>query len=709
MNKKPHVWLWIVCILMFSPPNTAPQGHPESVKAFEEFVKIQMSRDQLPGLSIGFIKDDLTWVKGFGFADLENQVPAKPESAYRLASITKTLTALAVMQLVEEGKLDLDTEVQTYVPHFPEKKWPVTPRLLLGHLGGISHYRDVARESHIKEHMDTQEALAVFQDFPLVAKPGTTYHYSTYGFNLLGAVVEGASGESFEDYLHTNILIPLEMLDTRLDDPTDLIPNRVRGYRLVDGRAKNSEFIDVSSRFAGGGLRSTIVDLLKYARAVCRGDLLAPETWDLMFSSMATSDGRLTGYGMGWHVHPWRGHFQISHGGSQAETRTYLTIFPDENFAVAAALNLESADPLIYVTRLAELVLNEDLDGRAYLPAREEQAVYNACDQVFRYGMSLYRRKGRVLHEDAEDLDIAFSLFNRRTRLAPLKRSFEKANADIEAGIHPESRQAFIKVGAFMAHTLEQAQGAESLARYHTEGPLGFFQDYIRAYSANPGEMKRQQFSSELTALIEKWHRTWSQTCPAELRQLVILPGTDADELSRRLKPAFAGASIFPDYSKQIASATAYLNPAEERTIGFALHRLSADLYPLRAGALSGLAAAHLWRGEAVPARELFLRAHRLEPGHRSLSASALKNLALRLESEDKSGMQFALAAIAVELHPQDADLHAMVGDLLVHAGDLEKARLWYGKALDLDPESESIRGKLARIQEKDPDTPPGS
>lgn len=713
MIKKSHHLLLAVCLLIFSPPNLAPQSHPasslsDSVKAFEEFVKIQMSSDKLPGLSIGFFKDDFTWVKGFGFADLENQVPAKPESAYRLASITKTLTALAVMQLAGEGKLDLDAEVQTYVPHFPKKKWPVTPRLLLGHLGGISHYRDDAQEGHIKEHMDTHEALAIFQDFPLVAKPGTSYHYSTYGFNLLGAVVEGASGESFEAYLQTHILAPLEMLDTRLDDPSDLIPNRVRGYRLVDGRAKNSEFIDVSSRFAGGGLRSTIVDLLKYGRGICRGDLLAPETWDLMFSSMATADGRFTGYGMGWHVHPWKGHFQISHGGSQAETRTFLAIFPKENFAVAAALNLESANPLIYVTRLAELVLNEDLDGRAYLPAREEQAIYNACDQAFRYGMSFYKHKGQTLHEDTEDLDIAFSVFNRRTRLAPLKRSFEKANAEIEAGIHPESRQAFIKVGAFMAYTLEKAQGAESLTRYHTEGPLGFFHDYIRVYSANPGEMKRQQFSSELKALIEKWHQTWDQTCPDELRRLVILPDADAKELSQRLKPAFAGASIFPDFSEQIASATAYLTPGEERTTGYALHRLSADLYPLRAGALSGLAAAHLWRGEPVPAREIFLRAHRLEPGHRSLSASALKNLTFRLESEDNSGMQFALAAIAVELHPQDADLHATVGDLLVNVGDLEKARLWYGKALELDPESESIRERLARIQEKDPEAPPG-
>ncbi len=700
--RKSCFYLLLAACLLFTPPlKPAPQDS-SAVQAFEKFAGIQMASDKLPGLAIGFFKDDFTWMKGFGFADLENRVPVKTESAFRLASITKTFTALAVMQLVEAGKIDLDAEVQTYVPHFPKKRWRVTPRMLLGHLGGISHYRDYEREGHIKEHKDTREALALFQDFPLVAKPGTRYHYSSYGYNLLGAVIEGASEESFGDYIQDHILLPLEMSDTRLDDPSDLIPNRVRGYRLVKGVAKNSEFIDVSSRFAGGGLRSTVADLLKYARGICRGDLLERDTWDLMFSSMATADGRFTGYGMGWHVRPWRGHFQVSHGGSQAETRTYLTIFPSENFAIAAALNLEGANPLVYVTRLAELVLDEDLDSRAYLPDQREQAVYDACDQVFRYGMSFYDRMGEVPIEDAEDLDIAFAVFNRRVRLAPLKRSYVKAKTSIDNGIHPMSRQAFIKVGAFMASTLENTLGTGSLARYHTGGPLEFFSDYIRISGTGRAELKRQRFSSELTALIEKWREIWNEIYSDDLRRLVILPGADADELSRRLKPLFSGASIFPDFSAQIASAATHLTAEEERTIGYALHNLNAELYPLRAGTLSGLAAAHLWRGDPVPAHDLYLQAQRLEPGHRTVSASALKTLATRLGAEGISGMEFALAAITVELHPRDAGLQEWVGDLLLDAGDQEQARLWYLKAFDLDPESESIRKKLDLTRKKD-------
>jgi CubicO group peptidase (beta-lactamase class C family) len=209
---------------------TATQ-YTDELQQFDAFVAQQMKLDKTPGLTIGFFKDDFVWVKGYGFADLENRVPAKAESAYRLASVSKSLTAVAIMQLVEKKKIDLDAEVQTYVSYFPKKQWPVTVRQVLGHIGGISHYKNPEKELHIKEHRSTREALAIFQDFDLVAEPGTRYNYSSYGYNLLAAIVEAASGMSFGDYMKQHVWGPAGMTDTRLDDPVEVIPNRVRGYR----------------------------------------------------------------------------------------------------------------------------------------------------------------------------------------------------------------------------------------------------------------------------------------------------------------------------------------------------------------------------------------------------------------------------------------------------------------------------------------------
>jgi len=240
MKKKAHLYHFFLYLVLLIPAGLFSQEGTQSpfddaIKQFEAFVDEHMALDHVPGLSIGFLKDGHVWVKGFGYSDLENMVPARADNSYRLASISKTITALAILQLVEKGKIDLDKEVQAYVPYFPKKRWPVTVRQLLGHLGGISHYRNFNAEGYIKVRKNTRESLAIFQDFDLVAEPGTRYTYSSYGYNLLGAVIEGASGQPFGIYITESVLKPLEMTNTRMDSPVHIIPHRVRGYRLIRG------------------------------------------------------------------------------------------------------------------------------------------------------------------------------------------------------------------------------------------------------------------------------------------------------------------------------------------------------------------------------------------------------------------------------------------------------------------------------------------
>jgi CubicO group peptidase (beta-lactamase class C family) len=339
--------------------------YADKLRAFEQFVRGQMEKNKIPGMTIGFIKDDYVWVTGFGFADVENKLPAKADSAYRLASVQKSMTAVAILQLVEQGKINLDAEIQTYVPYFPKKKYPITVRQLLGHLGGIPHYVNRDVEQHIKEHKTTREAIAIFENFDLVAEPGTTYSYSSYGYNLLGAAIEGASKQSYADYMREHIWHPLGLNDTRMDDPLDIIPNRVRGYQLVNGKLKNSEFIDVSSRFAAGGTRGTVVDLLKFLKGLNDGKLLSSKSTTLMYAPMVTRDGQVTSYAMGWQIPPFENRRSIViNDGGQQETRTFILNFPEKNFAIAFAMNLEADVYAPLINRLYELVLDEKLTIR---------------------------------------------------------------------------------------------------------------------------------------------------------------------------------------------------------------------------------------------------------------------------------------------------------------------------------------------------------
>ena len=679
----------------------SPSSLAEAIKKFEEYVEERMTLDNTPGLSAGFLKGDFTWAKGFGYSDLENDVPAKPESSYRLASITKTLTAISVLQLVEAGKIDLDAEVQAYVPYFPKKKWPVTVRLLLGHLGGISHYKNYDVEGRIKVPKNTREALAIFQDFDLVAEPETKYNYSSYGYNLLGAVIEGASGESYGDYIRKNIFKPLGMANSQMDDPVDLIPHRVRGYRLINGEIKNSEYVDVSSRFAGGGTRSTVVDLLKYANGIMDKKLLKEETWNLMFSSMATREGRFTGYGMGWGIRPWRGHFQVSHGGSQPETRTHILIFPTERFAIAIASNREGLNLMPYVSRLAELVLGEDLDSSVYVTDESGQIIYDCCANVFSYGMSQYDWRGEETSKDEKDLAKAFSYFNNHLKKTYIQENIKEAKKTIEEGFHPVSNQSFIKIGTHMASTLKKNLGEEPFLGYTRRGPLAFFRDYIRISSQWPADKDKFKFSQDFSRLVSDWEKDWAAVYPDFICDLLITTKTDFDELGTRLKRIFSRARLYPDFSREMEEAGFFFLEKDEAEKSLAIFKSCYDLYPKSPASSSNLATAHLWIGHREEARSYFKKAFDLDPEHPSVSLDRFEWIARRLERAKKTDAIFSLADIALELYPEDAGLHLEVGNIYLKAGQEEKAQVLYRRALKLDPKLKAAKEKLKELKQK--------
>ena len=698
----PILLLFILTVLM-NPGGLAgsqeTEPDPEAIALFEQFVNERMAIDKAPGLSIGFFKGDRIWAKGYGFADLENCVSAKAESAYRLASITKTLTAIAVMQLVEDGKIDLDDEVQTYVPNFPRKKWPVTPRLLLGHLGGISHYKNYSVEGRIREGMNTEESLAIFREWDLVAEPGTRYHYSSYGFNLLGSVIESASGESYGDFIRKNIFIPLGMKNSRLDDPADLIANRVRGYRQIEGQIKNSEYVNISSRFAGGGTRSTVIDLLKYARGIIQGKLLKTETWNLMFTSMATRKGYFTGYGMGWNIRPWRGHFQVGHGGSQPETRTHLTLFPTEGFAIAVGCNLEGIDLGPYINRLAELILDEDLDLTVYVTDNIGQIIFNVCERIFLSGLSRYDWNGPEAGAEDSELEATFESLNRIANAEMIKASPAETRKTIEDGFHPAGQEALIRLGVYMATVLSEFKGKESLRAYRREGVLSFFRDYIQVTSFQPEQHTGRRLSDSLIRLILEWEKDWKTSYKDDIRQLVISPKTDPDVLESLLQIRFSGSRIYPDFMNNISAAARPLLPAGETDRALGLLRIGIRFYPLNPAAYAGLGSALIWSGDGQSAAKLYQKAWTMQPTHPSLSIGAFGNLAASLQQAGKTEELLLLADIALTLRAKHAGLHEDIGDWLERAGRTEKALVYYNKAFELNPKLTGIQDKIEAIE----------
>lgn len=674
----------------------AADPYAERLRVFEEFVAAGLKRDKIPGMTVGFFKDDYTWVKGFGYADLENRTPAHAESAYRLASITKSMTGEAIVQLAERGKIDLDAEIQTYVPDYPKQKWPVTVRNLLTHTGGGQVGSGLG-----PEQVSTKEVVARIAKYPIQYEPGTRFDYQTSGYNLLGAAVENASGQSFDAYLRENLFAPAGIKDTGVDDVVALVPNRVRGYELIGGELKNAPFLNVSSRFGGGGLTGTVPDLLRWARAALAGKLVSAKWIDEMLKPFTSKSGRYTGIGdgetyytLGWMVQPVNGSFSVAAGGSQKGTEALLYYFPEKRLGVAVACNIQFAPTGRYVRRLYELVSGEPWEAKVYTRERADAPLALALNTAFNYGALDFEEHGRPFTSDANELAAAFDFFNRSVTREAARADFAAASKRIRDARHPVGGVNLIKLGSYVAARLKERNGAAGLDRYHTSGAVPFFADYVRLYKSDPKTPKALRFTSEFEKLIARWDADWARTWNDYTRRLTIAPDTDFDAVGARLRKEFAGAEVYPDFTSDI-------QPIQQGGVAvFKAQKLGVDLYPhsdellfnwgyfILLGEMSpeGRAALKGVAGDYERPLAYFRRAHEANP-EGVMRAATFLDLAGRWLTRPQfydTAMEFVGAG--VELHPKDARLRELFGDFLARKGKPDEASESYRQAYNLDP-----------------------
>ncbi|MGE0353339.1 MAG: serine hydrolase domain-containing protein [Gemmatimonadales bacterium] len=321
----------------------APVRYAGPIAASRALLLDSMRVRGVPGASVAVLVDGrLVWSEGLGWADLEQRVPVTPLTRFRIGSVSKSLTAAAVGLLWQEGRLDLDAPVQTYVPSFPVKRWPVTTREAAGHLAGIRHYR--GNEFLSQRHYDSVvDGLAIFQNDTLLFEPGTRYSYSTYGWSVVSAVVEGAAHEPFLRFMRERVLEPLGLDHTVAEHPDSIILYRTRYYtRDGDGPVLNAPWVDNSYKWAGGGYLSTTEDLVRYGAAWLEPGLLADSTLALLTTAQHTRDGKSTGYGLGWNVRQdERFGRVISHSGGSVGGTAFLVIYPDRRAVFAILANTD--------------------------------------------------------------------------------------------------------------------------------------------------------------------------------------------------------------------------------------------------------------------------------------------------------------------------------------------------------------------------------
>jgi serine beta-lactamase-like protein LACTB len=337
----------------------------DAVERGRQIMRAGLTEKNLPGLSVAVgVGGDIVWAEGFGWADLEKKVKVAPGTRFRIGTASTALTSAAVGLLLEKDQLNLDDEVQPYVPTYPQKQWRVTLRQLMGHLAGVRN--DGGDEGPLlSAHCERPvEGVQAFSKYPLLFEPGTRYRYSSYGWILMSAVVEAAADEPLLTFMRKQIFEPLDMHDTMADSATEAIANRATSYfpRFGGDPRYGPDLmreIDYSCYAGSSVFLSTPSDLVRFAIAINSGKLLQPSTVQLLQTSQHLSSGQETSYGLGWDLETVTlageqtrvvGHNGDSLGGMVASFMT----FPEHGLVVSVISNTSYADTFAVALKIAQ-------------------------------------------------------------------------------------------------------------------------------------------------------------------------------------------------------------------------------------------------------------------------------------------------------------------------------------------------------------------
>jgi CubicO group peptidase (beta-lactamase class C family) len=363
-------WFGIVA-LAAAPAARAADTAPDDPAQIDRLLSKAFPSDG-PGAAVLVVSSGQTVLrKGYGLADLELGVPADPKHVFRICSITKQFTAVAILQLVEAGKVRLEDPITKYLPDFTTSGAPVTVAQLLTHTAGVPSVGSVAEWSKVwRTDMSVADLLSQGKNKPLDFPPGTDFRYSNTGYVLLGAVIEKVSGQRYAEYVQTHLFAPAGMTSSCYDMDERVIPQRVRGYMREGQGWANAPYISMTQPYAAGGLLSTVDDLWRWEQALRSGKLISPASLAKAHTQAVLPDGRGTHYGFGWEVGEIGNHSTIEHGGGMPGFSAHEIRVADADLYVVILANAYDlpASPKSLSHRIAEVMLHIPAAAPATLP-----------------------------------------------------------------------------------------------------------------------------------------------------------------------------------------------------------------------------------------------------------------------------------------------------------------------------------------------------
>jgi len=406
------------------------------------------------------------------------------------------------------------------------------------------------------------------------------------------------------------------MNNTRMDIADDIIANRATGYRRIGGEVKNCEFVDISSRFAGGGIRSTAVDLINLSKGLDEDKVLSKETQRMMYTSMVTKDGHTTGYGMGWSHNCIQGFWNVSHGGGQQGTSTYLLRFPGEKFAVAVTCNEEGQNTSRYGHLVSCLILGA-------FPYRLETPSLNNYWRLrltFLVGLGYYSQFNTSFAVDDEDLKESFIYFNK------LDPKAEKIRQQINDGAELFTGAPLIKAGTYMAEKIKKYHSESKLYELRRNGSIPFFKTYIDLYQSDGSIPEEYRFTEDFEKMIEEWYSSHEKTWTDETRKYFLIPIADLGKYIDDIKDKFKGEIVYPRLNTLFNSYAYYLKGKKKLDEGLSVLLDAVELFPSDANLFDSTGEFYLAKKDKTKAVEYYKKALGIDPNFRS-SIQALEKL----------------------------------------------------------------------------------
>ena len=333
----------------------ATHASADTLGRVDEFVRAEMAREKVPGVAVAVVDHGkVVKAEGYGYANVEHNVPVRPETVFQSGSLGKQFTAAAVMTLVEEGGLALDDPIAKYFPEAPPAFRPITVRHLLTHTSGIPDYTEGTIDLR-RDYTEDELARMAF-GLKLEFAPGARWNYSNTGYLMLGVLVRRASGRFYGDVLRDRVFTPLGMKTARIISEEDIVPNRAAGYRLVGGELKNQEWVAPKlNTTADGSLYFTVLDLIAWDQGLRSRAVLNMESWAAVFQPVRLNSGKTFPYGFGWGIDEVAGQPLIQHGGSWQGFRTHIARYLGNDLTIIVLANLAEADPERFVDGIAAI------------------------------------------------------------------------------------------------------------------------------------------------------------------------------------------------------------------------------------------------------------------------------------------------------------------------------------------------------------------